>query len=37
MDYIPATEKDIKEMLNLVGVSSINDLVREFIPAFRGK
>ena len=29
MDYIPATEKDIKEMLNLVGVSSINDLVRE--------
>ena len=37
MDYIPATEKDIKEMLNIVGVTSINDLVREFIPAFRGK
>jgi glycine dehydrogenase subunit 1 len=37
MDYIPATEKDIKEMLNLVGVSSINDLVREFIPAFKDK
>ena len=37
MDYIPATEKDIKEMLNLVGVDSINDLVREFIPAFTGK
>jgi glycine dehydrogenase subunit 1 len=37
MDYIPATEKDIKEMLNLVGVGSINDLVREFIPAFTSK
>ena len=37
MDYIPATEKDIKEMLNLVGVDSINDLVKEFIPAFTGK
>ena len=37
MDYIPATEKDIKEMLNIIGVTSINDLVREFIPAFRGK
>ena len=37
MDYIPATEKDIKEMLNIVGVTSINDLVRDFIPAFRGK
>ncbi len=37
MDYIPATEKDTKEMLNLVGVDSINDLVREFIPAFAGK
>ncbi|MDQ3807889.1 MAG: aminomethyl-transferring glycine dehydrogenase subunit GcvPA, partial [Thermoproteota archaeon] len=35
--YIPATEKDIKEMLNIVGVSSINDLVKEFIPAFTGK
>jgi glycine dehydrogenase subunit 1 len=37
MDYIPATEKDIKEMLNIVGVTSINDLVRDFIPAFKGK
>lgn len=37
MDYIPATEKNIKEMLNIVGVASINDLVREFIPAFTGK
>ncbi|MDQ3718499.1 MAG: aminomethyl-transferring glycine dehydrogenase subunit GcvPA [Thermoproteota archaeon] len=37
MDYIPATEKDTKEMLNIVGVTSINDLVNEFIPAFRGK
>ena len=37
MDYIPATEKDIKEMLNIVGVPSINDLVKEFIPAFTGK
>src|ERR671925_413131 len=37
MDYIPATEKDVQEMLNLVGVGSINDLVREFIPAFTGR
>ncbi|HZB80643.1 MAG TPA: hypothetical protein VE264_05140, partial [Nitrososphaera sp.] len=37
MDYIPATEKDIKEMLNIVGVTSINDLVKEFIPAYKGK
>lgn len=37
MDYIPATEKDKREMLNSIGVDSINDLVREFIPAFKGK
>jgi glycine cleavage system P protein (glycine dehydrogenase) subunit 1 len=37
MDYIPTTEKDMKEMLNLIGVSSINDLITEFVPAFRGK
>jgi glycine dehydrogenase subunit 1 len=37
MDYIPATEKDIKEMLNIVGVTSINELVRDFTPAFSGK
>jgi glycine dehydrogenase subunit 1 len=37
MDYIPATEKDIKEMLNLLEANSISDLVREFIPAFKGK
>jgi glycine dehydrogenase subunit 1 len=37
MDYIPITEKDMKEMLNQIGVSSINDLIREFIPAFAGE
>src|SRR5919199_1207244 len=37
MDYIPTTEKDIREMLKVIGVRSINDLVREFIPAFTGK
>src|SRR5215208_6945224 len=37
MNYIPTTEKDVQEMLNLIGVGSINDLVREFIPAFTGK
>ncbi|HYY40868.1 MAG TPA: hypothetical protein VE692_06425, partial [Nitrososphaera sp.] len=37
MDYIPTTEKDMREMLNAIGVGSINDLVREFIPAFTGK
>jgi glycine dehydrogenase subunit 1 len=37
MDYIPATERDIRDMLSAVGVSSINDLIREFIPAFTGR
>jgi glycine dehydrogenase subunit 1 len=37
MDYIPSTEKDTKEMLNSIGVDSISDLVREFIPAFNDK
>lgn len=37
MDYIPATEKDIREMLKLVGVGSINELVKEFSPAFTDK
>ena len=34
MDYIPATEKDIQEMLKLIGVGSINDLVKELSPPF---
>jgi glycine dehydrogenase subunit 1 len=34
MDYIPATEKDIQEMLKSIGVRSIDDLVKEFHPAF---
>ena len=37
MNYIPTTENDIQQMLNVIGVSSINDLVREFVPAFTGK
>ncbi|HJU35058.1 MAG TPA: aminomethyl-transferring glycine dehydrogenase subunit GcvPA [Nitrososphaera sp.] len=37
MDYIPATEKDVKEMLELVRAGSINDLVKDFIPAFTSK
>src|SRR5919108_811693 len=37
MNYIPTTEKDMREMLNAIGVGSINDLVGEFIPAFTGK
>ena len=37
MDYIPATEKDIQEMLKLIGVGSINDLVKELSPPFRDK
>ncbi|HEV3432505.1 MAG TPA: aminomethyl-transferring glycine dehydrogenase subunit GcvPA [Nitrososphaera sp.] len=37
MDYIPATEKDIGEMLNSIGVGSINDLLKEFNPAFTAK
>src|SRR2546425_6631110 len=37
MDYIPITEKDRRDMLNLIGVGSINDLVSEFSPAFPGK
>ena len=34
MDYIPATERDIQEMLKLIGVGSINDLVKELSPPF---
>lgn len=37
MDYIPATEKDVQEMLKLIGVSSINDLIKGFSPAFSNK
>ena len=37
MDYIPATEKDIREMLKLIGVGSINDLVKELRPPFTDK
>jgi glycine dehydrogenase subunit 1 len=37
MDYIPITEKDRKEMLQQIGVNSINDLVREFKPLFTKK
>ncbi|OLC23390.1 MAG: hypothetical protein AUH71_04535, partial [Thaumarchaeota archaeon 13_1_40CM_4_48_7] len=37
MDFIPITEKDRRDMLNLIGVGSINDLVSEFSPAFPGK
>src|SRR2546422_4787060 len=37
MDFIPITEKDRRDMLNLIGVDSINDLVSEFSPVFPGK
>ena len=37
MDYIPATEKDIQQMLKLIGVGSINDLVKELSPPFTDK
>ncbi len=37
MDYIPATEKDIQEMLKLIGVNSINDLVKELRPPLTDK
>ena len=37
MDYIPATEKDIQEMLKLIGVDSINDLVKELRPPLTDK
>ncbi len=32
MNYIPITEKDRQDMLKRIGVSSINDLFREFKP-----
>jgi len=32
MDYVPISEKDRKEMLKRIGVSSIDDLVKEFKP-----
>ena len=37
MDYIPITEKDTKKMLDSIGVNSISELVREFIPAIPSK
>lgn len=37
MDYIPATEKDIQEMLKLIGVGSIHDLTKELSPPFTDK
>ncbi|MFQ5941486.1 MAG: aminomethyl-transferring glycine dehydrogenase subunit GcvPA [Nitrososphaerales archaeon] len=33
MDYIPISQKDREEMLKRIGVSSIDDLVKEFKPA----
>ncbi|MEM2759431.1 MAG: aminomethyl-transferring glycine dehydrogenase subunit GcvPA [Nitrososphaerales archaeon] len=35
MDYIPITEEDRKEMLRVIGVSSIDDLVKEFRPSLQ--
>lgn len=32
MNYIPITEKDRNQMLKQIGVSSINDLIKEFKP-----
>jgi len=37
MDFIPVTEKDRNEMLKQIGVSSIDDLVKEFKPALTRK
>jgi glycine dehydrogenase subunit 1 len=37
MDYIPITGKDTKKMLDSIGVDSISELVREFIPAIPSK
>ena len=37
MDYVPISEKDKKEMLKQIGVGSIDDLVKEFKPAFQRK
>ena len=37
MDYIPTTDKDKQEMLNQIGVKSIDDLTLGLRPAFKGK
>jgi glycine dehydrogenase subunit 1 len=37
MDYIPTTERDKKEMLKVIGVESLQDLIKEFNPPFIGK
>lgn len=37
MNYIPTSEKDQKEMLKQIGISSIDDLVKEFKPPFPRK
>jgi glycine dehydrogenase subunit 1 len=37
MDFIPITEKDRNEMLKQIGVNSVDELVKEFKPAFTRK
>ncbi|MFL6408606.1 MAG: glycine dehydrogenase, partial [Nitrososphaeraceae archaeon] len=37
MDYIPTIKDDREEMLNQIGVRSINDLIVDFKPLFNEK
>ena len=37
MDFIPITEHDRKGMLKRVGITSIGELTREFVPVFKSK
>ena len=35
--YFPHTEKDIKEMLSVIGVNTIDDLFSDIDPSLKGK
>ncbi|MGC1134610.1 MAG: aminomethyl-transferring glycine dehydrogenase subunit GcvPA [Nitrososphaeraceae archaeon] len=37
MDYIPTTELDKKYMLKKIGIKSINEITRDFVPVYNNK
>ncbi|MGH9951744.1 MAG: glycine dehydrogenase, partial [Nitrososphaeraceae archaeon] len=37
MDYIPTTELDKKYMLKKIGIKSINEITRDFVPVFNNR
>jgi glycine dehydrogenase subunit 1 len=37
MDYIPTTELDKKSMLKKIGIKSINEITRDFVPIYKNR